>query len=121
MDIAVQYIAIMICTIVFMFLLCFYFSYFNLSNTSSTKIKIKDLNIIFLKMASCPYCIKMEAFLLSEDLLDDFKTIDVKSQLGRDLANKYNCSGFPSFVSLKTNKKTSGYTTNIDQLIKDLE
>lgn len=88
---------------------------------NNTIHKLKELDIMFLKMATCPYCIKMESLLLSKNLLSYMYVIDVQTQDGRQLAQKHGCTGFPSFVSRKTGKKTSGYTEDIEQLLKDLE
>ncbi len=83
--------------------------------------KIKELEIVFLKLSSCPYCIKMESLLLSKDLLRYMHTVDVRSTHGKQIAQANNATGFPSFISNKTKKMTSGYTEDINKLIHDLE
>jgi thioredoxin-related protein len=92
-------------------------------NTNLTPLgqQIKDLDIIFLKMSTCPYCIKMESVLLNKNMLNNLRTIDVNTPYGRKLAQDYQCTGFPSFVSEKTKKKTSGYTEDLESLVNELK
>ena len=56
---------------------------------NNTIHKLKELDIMFLKMATCPYCIKMESLLLSKNLLSYMYVIDVQTQDGRQLAQKH--------------------------------
>jgi len=84
--------------------------------------KIKHLNIIFLKMPSCSHCIKMEALLLSENLLNHINVVDItKHKDAKYLIEKYNVRGFPTFISNTTGKTTAGYTENINNLINNLQ
>lgn len=83
--------------------------------------KLKNLNIMFFKMASCPYCIKMESFLISNKLINFMHVIDIQTNEGKKLAQQYQLTGFPSFVSKKTGKMVSGYTENIGELLHNLE
>lgn len=112
---------IILVSTILLYIICNNLNSSHLNNGSGLSGKIKDLDIMFLKLSSCPYCIKMESFLLSENLLHYMHVIDVQSGDGRQIAQQFNCTGFPSFVSKKTGKKTSGYTENIDKLINDLE
>lgn len=84
--------------------------------------KIKHLDIIFLKMPSCSHCIKMEALLLSENLLNHVNVMDITTNKhAQHLIKKHNVRGFPTFISNKTGKTTAGYTENIENLINNLQ
>lgn len=96
-------------------------SYLETFSNSNIINKLKTLDIMFFKMASCPYCIKMESFLISNNLINFVHVIDIQTNDGKKLAQQNQLTGFPSFVSKKTGKKVSGYTENIDQLLRNLE
>ena len=114
-------VSILIITIILLYIIC-KFTYSNaVSGNSSLINKLKDLDIMFLKMTTCSYCIKMESFLLSKNLLNYMYIIDVQTSDGKKIAQENGCTGFPSFISKKTGKKTSGFTEDIDQLLRDLE
>lgn len=84
------------------------------------KDDISNLQIIFLKMTKCVFCIRQEQFLKDQNLLESFKTIDIENDEGRNIAKQYSVTGFPTFISEKTGKKTSGFTTSVPQLIEKL-
>ena len=114
-------VSILIIIVILLYIIC-KFTYGNGTGGHSSLInKLKDLDIMFLKMATCPYCIKMESLLLSKNLLNYMYIIDVQTNDGKKIAQEHGCRGFPSFVSKKTGKKTSGFTEDIDQLLRDLE
>jgi glutaredoxin len=93
----------------------------NYNNDSHIINKIKSLDIIYLKISTCPYCIKMDSVLLSKNLLNYMHVIDVQTNDGKKIAQENKLTGFPSFISKRTGKKISGYTNDINKLINDLE
>ena len=92
------------------------------ANRSGPNLKddISNLQIIFLKMTKCVFCIRQEQFLKDQNLLESFKIIDIENDEGRNIAKQYSVTGFPTFISEKTGKKTSGFTTSMPQLIENL-
>ena len=112
---------ILIVSVLILFVLCNQLYSSDVNTESGVVNKIKGLEIMFLKLSTCPYCIKMESFLLSKNLIHYMHIIDVQTGEGRKIAQDNQLSGFPSFVSKKTGKKTSGFTEDINKLINDLE
>jgi thiol-disulfide isomerase/thioredoxin len=90
------------------------------SNKKQLKNNLKNLDVVYIKMDSCPYCKKMDEFLKKNNYINDVKSVDVNTEIGRKLTNKYKINGFPALVSLKTNKSMSGYTNNINNIITSL-
>ena len=113
-----------ILSLISIFLIVIFLIYNNINikdNNDTLTNKLVKLDIMFMKLSTCPYCIKMESYLLENNLLNYVTIIDVKTPNGRELANQYNCKGFPSFISRKTGRMTSGYTEDMERLINDLE
>ena len=90
------------------------------SNKKQLKNNLKKLDVVYIKMDSCPYCKKMDEFLKKNNYINDVKSVDVNTEIGRKLTNKYKINGFPALVSLKTNKSMTGYTNNINNIITSL-
>jgi glutaredoxin len=114
-------IGILVVIVILLYIICKCMPETETSGESSRINKLKGLEVMFVKMSTCPYCIKMESLLLSKNLLHYMYVIDIQTNDGKKIAQENQLSGFPSFVSKKTGKKTSGYTEDIDNLLRNLE
>lgn len=108
------FIIIFIIVCVILYRICSY------GMNSSPSNAVQLLDIIYLKKSTCPYCIKMDQVLRSNNLTNFVTVVESNSDIAKKLMKAYNVNGFPCFISKKTNKVKMGYTESVSDLIASL-
>ena len=83
--------------------------------------RIRDLNIIFVKMEGCIYCKRLEELLAVNNVSELIIRVDSNSDDVKKLSSKYGeINGFPTLISITTGKKIVGARASIEDIIQDL-
>lgn len=85
---------------------------------SSVKNDIKNLKVNLYVMEGCIYCVKLKELFEQYNVLED---ITVVSDLENHKQDLKNVNGFPHLKSQTTGKSMTGYTDNLENIIKELK
>lgn len=80
---------------------------------------LKELGIIMFMSPDCPYCQKMMTTLGSN--VDDIEVVDVRSEEGTAMAQRYGADKLPTFISKKYKTSSVGLKDTVQELINDLK
>jgi len=69
---------------------------------------------------TCPYCVKMKKQLLNDNVLHEFRYIDITSTRGKRMFNATKSTSVPFFVNQSSGATVSG-STKTDALIHELD
>jgi len=72
----------------------------------------QDSSIIFYGRMSCPYCVKMKAFLDSVNFDYDYR--NTEEEPGKSEYKEHGASGVPFFLNKLNGKTSSGFINDID-------
>ena len=83
--------------------------------------RYKELDITMFVTPNCKYCKKLMKILKNNGLDDYTEVIDISKPEGRDLFDLTGEEGVPLLFSKTTQKKYSGYTKDIFDILKTLK
>ncbi len=84
-------------------------------------IKLKELDVIFVKMEGCIHCKRLQELFENNKVDDLVKVVDSDSPKVEELMEEYGkINGFPTLISAKTKKMVVGGRAKIEDILNEL-